>query len=428
MNDKISLNIEDAIINALIVNGYANYLGLQQPEHLMSWEGIFEAFQKKTITKDQLGIIFYQAYASFVDYYKKHPVGEKIISEYVSGGEVYKNEATSEYPDFDTIFSQFRLFFPIDGRLPGVVYFDSLFEDWCNERGFLTAENQSIQETDNINIPLLWKFERTKEYIIKCYHSCFIKRGKKKPMFYLHPIKDVFVFDRMYRVFEYTEKKGLFDKDVNFEAATNEYCNGFKDGYKEFTDKVSKDSRYNESLTFETATQFFSPVSWYPHTYKDGKIIPQNWDVLGKIIGKFYAAWCIVLEQQNNFEPLFTEFYKQQEKQAPPINKDKHDSESNSQWAYGTDKIKDIPIQNLHTFLTDGKVIECDLIHFATAIRMANFTDITPKIKSKFQYMIYLLSTNVNLGDEWYSAATESIKVKKEKCSGATLNYATPKS
>jgi hypothetical protein len=170
----------------------------------------------------------------------------------------------------------------------------------------------------NVSIPILWKFEHTKECITKHYHTIFTQRGKKKPIFYLHPIKDVFVFDRIYRVFEYTEKKGLFDENVNFEAATNEYCNGFKVGYKEFADKVSKDLRYNEGKIFDNATQFFSPVSWYPHTYKDGKIIPQNWDVLGEKIGRFYAAWCIVLENQNNFEPLFEQLYTQQQTKELP--------------------------------------------------------------------------------------------------------------
>lgn len=162
---------------------------------------------------------------------------------------------------------------------------------------------------DNITIPILWKFERTEEYISKRYHSNFTQRGKKKPLFYLHPINDVFVFDRIYRCYEIAERKRGFDENVNFEAAIEEYCNGFKKGYKEFTDKVRNHLRYNEGTIFKTATQFFSPVSWYPHTYKEDKIIPQNWNILGENIGRFYAAWCIVLEYQDNFEPMFEQLY-----------------------------------------------------------------------------------------------------------------------
>lgn len=163
---------------------------------------------------------------------------------------------------------------------------------------------------ENINIPILWKFERTEEYISKCYHSWFTQRGKKKPLFYLQPIYDVFVFDRIERHFYIAMGKGLFDENVSLEAATKEYRNGFKKGYKEFTDKVRNDLRYNEGTIFKTATRFFSSVSWYPYTYKEGKIIPENWDILGENIGRFYAAWCIVLEYQDNFEPLFKKLYK----------------------------------------------------------------------------------------------------------------------
>lgn len=157
------------------------------------------------------------------------------------------------------------------------------------------------------------------ENINKYYWQTFINRGKKKSVFGLYPVNDVFVFNRIARVYIVTYDKGLFDDKINLEKAINGYCNGFKNGYKEFTDQVYKDLRYNESTIVGIATLFFSPVGWYPHADNmKGKIIPKDWDVLGDRIGRFYAAWCIVLTHQNNFEPLFKELYNQQSpKQLP---------------------------------------------------------------------------------------------------------------
>lgn len=164
---------------------------------------------------------------------------------------------------------------------------------------------------EEINIPILSKLKAKNKpttYVSKCYYETFFPKNRRKSLHRLLPIKDVFVFNGMCRVYEITEKKKLFDENVNFEIEINKYCNGFKEGYKAFTDKASKDVRYIEKEIFETAIYF---PHYCPHTYKNDKIIPQEWDTVGEKVGRFYAAWCIVLEYQNNFEPRFKERYKQ---------------------------------------------------------------------------------------------------------------------
>jgi len=91
-------------------------------------------------------------------------------------------------------------------------------------------------------------------------------------------------------------------------------------------------------------------------------------------------------------------------------------------------KLHEVPPQtiailaDIYRFCIDTKVINENISTFAFIIDAANAdfknTFDNAKVKGKFKYTIYIISTIMN-SDEWYKKAANSIETTPSKCSGA---------
>jgi len=75
-------------------------------------------------------------------------------------------------------------------------------------------------------------------------------------------------------------------------------------------------------------------------------------------------------------------------------------------------------------YFCNKEIFDCDLPFFLTCIESGNLNEITIKNDgiTKFHSLIGKLATNGKLGNDWYTDATNSIKIEKRRCSNNGTN------
>jgi len=110
--------------------------------------------------------------------------------------------------------------------------------------------------------------------------------------------------------FERNEWTIIQDLDEMLKSEVYTYAKRFNIGYNNLYDNYKTDPSYFHLNIFKEAITIkdIDPRSFIIKS--NGRILPTNWGILGENIGRVYCAWCIILENQSLFEPLFVELYK----------------------------------------------------------------------------------------------------------------------
>ncbi|HEY3390612.1 MAG TPA: hypothetical protein VGK38_13635, partial [Prolixibacteraceae bacterium] len=123
------------------------------------------------------------------------------------------------------------------------------------------------------------------------------------------PIRDVYILPRSFRALAIARKRRWFDESVDLEAEIKTYSDGFKAGYSKLQTKFKDNPVYYHTSVFSAAVGGTLYFGIYPCTgLKLGTLKPFEWFKLGELLGREYCAWCIVLENQDKFEPLFKDY------------------------------------------------------------------------------------------------------------------------
>ena len=110
--------------------------------------------------------------------------------------------------------------------------------------------------------------------------------------------------------FERNEWTIIQDIDEMLKAEVYTYAKRFDIGYNNLYDNYKSDPSYFHLNIFKEAISI-KDIDLRSFIIKsNGRILPINWGILGENIGRIYCAWCIILENQSLFEPLFIELNK----------------------------------------------------------------------------------------------------------------------
>ena len=176
-------------------------------------------------------------------------------------------------------------------------YYESYIEYLGDKQGWFV----------NIEIPNIFKIHDIKlqdcESVNKNYYN-YVRK-------HFIPINGVYILKKIKEKYEAVYRAKLFSEDVNLEQEKKEYINGFKKGYADFLKDTDHKIENCISLIFKNATHFYTKT-WYPNKMtNDKKFLPYKWFDLGEAFGKHYCSWCLVLEHQDQFEPMFEQRYTQ---------------------------------------------------------------------------------------------------------------------
>jgi hypothetical protein len=166
----------------------------------------------------------------------------------------------------------------------------------------------------------IWKIHDNAKEQTETINSYYWKNVDKG----FESLQGVFVLSQTLKMYWIALQKGWFDKNLNMEAEINKYVDGFKSGYNEFLNEINVYTPKCNNTVISAIKGFPYGKSKIPYTYRNGKIVPEKWDELGRNIGYYYCAWCEVLKNQSYFEPLFLDaFPEPQTKELPKEKKTK---------------------------------------------------------------------------------------------------------
>lgn len=137
------------------------------------------------------------------------------------------------------------------------------------------------------------------------------------------------------------------DLDEMLKAEVYTYAKRFDIGYNNIFDNYKADPSYYHLNIFNEAIAIKDISIRSFIIKKKGRILPTNWGVLGENIGRIYCAWCIILENQPLFEPLFMELNKKNSKIEPTLLT-----------IYGTDEKK---LEEVHNKFVKSKLIKSNI-------------------------------------------------------------------
>ncbi|MEI8204640.1 MAG: hypothetical protein WCH34_16600 [Bacteroidota bacterium] len=192
--------------------------------------------------------------------------------------------------------------------------YDKVIEDARFKLSLLnkTTEHKKIEIP---KISKLWNNAHEKTESIHKFYYSILNQSKYKT--FLVPIQDVYVLPEISNRIDTVISENQFDDNVRLETHFNNYVIGFKKGYFEFLEDYPSSAISFKEDIFSAATNLFTADIDYLRTNQNGKLIPENWDVLGERIGRFYCAWCIIIKRQSFFEPLFKTLAQPREEKTP---------------------------------------------------------------------------------------------------------------
>lgn len=114
---------------------------------------------------------------------------------------------------------------------------------------------------------------------------------------------------RSLRALAIARERRWFDESVDLKAEIKIYSDGFKTGYLKLQTKFNNNPVYFHETVFSAAIGGTLYLGIYPCAgLKLGTLKPFEWFKLGELLGREYCAWCIVLENQDKFEPIFKDY------------------------------------------------------------------------------------------------------------------------
>lgn len=183
---------------------------------------------------------------------------------------------------------------------------------------------------------------RKRSSITPTIQKVWLNSMRTKPPYSYQPfeqiITNVYIPGRMLRSFEIAEERGRIDKSVIIGKEIEKYMEGFNSGYSEFKSTVTDIIAHKERI-FDVLKSFRygeRPIKWIRTSNKiitreldlhaqgkrkkyiqverhEVKILPHEVKQYGEMVGRLYCAWCIIVENQKVFEPLFINTFTQKE-------------------------------------------------------------------------------------------------------------------
>jgi len=197
-------------------------------------------------------------------------------------------------------------------------------------------------------------------YVNHYYDYLCVNIFKTKKLFDLESIENIgniYMPAHFSRLLEFASYEKLFferdkwtiiqDLDEMLKAEVYTYAKRFDIGYNNIFDNYKADPSYYHLNIFNEAIAIKDISIRSFIIKKKGRILPTNWGILGENIGRIYCAWCIILENQPLFEPLFVE-----------LNKRISETEPTLLTIYGKDEAKLI---NAHDLFVTETLIKSDI-------------------------------------------------------------------
>ncbi len=101
------------------------------------------------------------------------------------------------------------------------------------------------------------------------------------------------------------EKQNRFDESANLSNEYQKYAEGFTEGYNRYNSDHNNFIKESVAGIIKHFNLFEEPVHVVKTSEVENKLLAHDWNGYGERVGRFYCAWCIIIENQTAFEPLF---------------------------------------------------------------------------------------------------------------------------